>query len=142
MSSAEMTMLVFEAAETSPSQRWKDRVHAAARVLNLPFARAKAFYYREPRRVTAEEMDNAREAIRTLRDQRKRDRELDHLTWLQSEIARHRAAGTGIRGVHADGLEHFLRVARGEAGAVAVRAEPLTLDQRRTYSFTDDDNSD
>lgn len=122
MSSAiEMNSMVLEAAETAVSPNWKERVQAAARVMNLPFPRAKAFYYREHRRVTAEEMDNARAAIRTLREQRRRERELDHLAWLESEIARHRASGQGIRSVHADGLEHFLRVARVEAGAVAIR---------------------
>ena len=119
MSSAvEMNSLVLEAAATAASPNWKDRVHAAARVLNLPFARAKAFYYREPRRVTAEEMDHARSAIRALRNQRRARRHAEHLAWLECQIGRFRASGEELHGPHVDGLEHLLRMARADAGAV------------------------
>lgn len=129
MSSAvEMNCLVLEAAETAVSPNWKDRVHAAARVLNLPFPRAKAFYYREHRRVTAEEMDNARAAIRALRDQRKRQREQEHLNWLASEIGRLEASGEEFVGPHVDGLKHFLRLASGADGTVAL---PETEPERK-----------
>lgn len=91
-SDAEMTMMVHEAALCAPTSNWKDRVLAAARVLNLPFARAKAFYYREPRRVTAEEMDHARRAIRDLRAQRRERKTAEHLAWLNSTLASLRAS--------------------------------------------------
>src|SRR6185312_10430516 len=51
---AEMHDLVVEAAGTSPASNWKERVHAAARILDLPFGRAKRHYYGEARRVEAE----------------------------------------------------------------------------------------
>lgn len=120
---AEMSALVREAADYAPSPNWKDRVHAAARVLRLPFGRAKRLYYGEARRVDAEEMDNARAAIRAVREAARRRRDNDHLLWLESEIARHRASGEELRGPHVDGLEHFLRVARGSAGAVALQPD-------------------
>lgn len=121
MSSAvEMNSLVLEAAATASSPNWKDRVHAAARVLNLPFARAKAFYYREPRRVTAEEMDHARSAIRALREQRRANRHAEHLAWLEGQIGRFRASGEELHGPHVDALEHLLRVARTDGSPVAA----------------------
>lgn len=124
MSSAvEMNSLVLEAAATASSPNWKERVQAASRVLNLPFARAKAFYYREHRRVTAEEMDNARAAIRALREQRRSDRHAEHLAWLESQIGRFRASGEELHGPHVDGLEHLLRMARADAGAVAEQVK-------------------
>ncbi len=124
MSSAvEMNSLVLEAAATAASPNWKDRVQAAARVLNLPFARAKAFYYREQRRVTAEEMDNARAAIRQLREQRRTAKHAEHLAWLEGQIGRFRASGEELHGPHVDGLEHLLRMARADRGALAEQAD-------------------
>lgn len=120
---AEMSSLVREVADfAAPSPNWKDRVNAAARVLGLPFGRVKAHYYGEARRVEAEEMDRARAAARELREQRRIAKEHEHLAWLECEIARHRAAGTDFHGAHGDALQHFLRVARGDAGTVAVPA--------------------
>ncbi len=120
---AEMTLHVREAAATAASPNWKDRVLAAARVLNLPFPRAKAFYYREPRRVTAEEMDHARAAIRNLREQRRQRRDAEHVAWLREQIERHRASGEELRGPHIVALEHVLRMAGDQAGAVVLRPE-------------------
>ena len=121
-SAAEMSMLVREVADfAAPSPNWKDRVNAAARVLKLPFNRAKAHYYGEARRVDAEEMDRARAAARELRERQRADRENEHLRWLECEIARHRASGEELRGPHVDGLLDLLRHARGEAGAMAVQ---------------------
>jgi hypothetical protein len=118
---AEMSMLVREVADfAAPSPNWKDRVNAAARVLGLPFGRVKAHYYGEARRVDAEEMDRARATARELRDAKQREREHEHLAWLECEIARHRAAGTDFRGAYGDALEHVLRMARGDAGAVEI----------------------
>lgn len=108
MSSAEMYSYAFEAAQSAPTDNWKDRVHAAARVLNLPFARAKAFYYREPRRVTAEEMDYARQAIRALRDERRQRKAAELVANLNRTVAYLRA--TDPDGYSADiaALEHTL----------------------------------
>lgn len=120
---AEMSALVREAADYAPSSNWKERVRAAARALNIPFGRAKRHYYGEARRVEAEEMDRARAAIRELRAAQRERRANEHLAWLECEIARHRASGEELRGAHVDGLEHFLRLARGADGPVALQAE-------------------
>ena len=120
---AEMHLLVHEAADyAAPGGNWKERVQAAARVLNLGWERSKAFYDRDARRVDAEEMDNARAAIQALREAKRRQREQDHLAWLECEIARHRASGEELRGPHVDGLEHLLRLARAADGAMAIPA--------------------
>ena len=109
MSSAvEMTSMVLEAAETAATPNWKEWVQAAARLLSLPFPRAKAFYYREHRRVTAEEMDNARAAIRALREQRQRERELDHLAWLNRSLAHLQASDPDFYGEDILRLERVL----------------------------------
>lgn len=107
-SDAEMTMMVHEAALSAPTSNWKDRVLAAARLLNLPFPRAKAFYYREPRRVTAEEMDNARAAIRDLRAQRRERKTTEHLAWLNSTLASLRASSDPD--FHSDDISRLERV--------------------------------
>lgn len=109
MSSAvEMTSLVMEAADSAPSTNWKDRVHAAARLLNLPFARAKAFYYREPRRVTAEEMDHARDAVRALREQRARAKADELVSNLNRTVAYLRATDPDLYRDEIAGLERTL----------------------------------
>jgi hypothetical protein len=119
---AEMSALVREVADfAAPTPNWKDRVNAAARVLRLPFGRAKAHYYGNARRVDAEEMDRARAAARELRERQRIEREHAHLAWLESELGRLRASGEEFHGPHVDGLEHFLRLARGGDGAMAVR---------------------
>lgn len=122
MSSAvEMRSMVMEAAETAVTQNWKDRVHAASRVLGLPFSRTKAFYYQERRVVTAEEMDNARAKIRDLREQRRREEERKHLSWLASEVGRLRESGEDFHVEHLNALEHVLRSAGREVGSVEVQ---------------------
>jgi len=72
------------------------------------------------RRVDGWEKDNARRRLAALRNRERIERENEHLAWLECEIARHRASGEELRGPLVDGLEHVLRAARGEAGAVAV----------------------
>lgn len=105
MSSAEMYSHVLDAASSAPSMNWKDRVHAAARVLGLPFARAKAFYYREDRRVTAEEMDLARQRIQQHREDRLHASHQEHLAWLYDTISQLHAAGEDVAGFEVDRLE-------------------------------------
>jgi hypothetical protein len=128
-SAAEMSALVREVADYGASStNWKERVNAASRVLKLPFGRAKAHYYGEARRVDAEEMDRARAAARDLREQRRLARENEHLAWLECELARLRASGEDFHGPHMDGLEHFLRLARGGDSTVAVSPETIQHD--------------
>jgi hypothetical protein len=106
----------------------KERVGAVLAAINEDAAepisdnRALELLKGKARRVDAWEKEHATRRLEKLRDRARRERELAHLRWLESEIARHRATGSGIRGAHADGLEHFLRMARSEAGAVGVPA--------------------
>jgi len=77
------------------------------------------------RRVDGWEKDNARRRLAALRNRERIERENEHLAWLECEIARHRASGEELRGPLVDGLEHVLRAARGEAGAVALQTDEL-----------------
>lgn len=95
-------------------------MQAASRSFGLGWERAKAFYYRDARRVEAEEMDRARRAIRKLREEAHARKHREHLAWLASEIGRLEASGEEFHGPHVDGLKHFLRLAGGADGAVAV----------------------
>lgn len=110
-SASEMTLLVEEAASAAPTHNWKDRVLAAARVLDLPFPRAKAFYYREHRRVTAEELDYARNAIRALRDERRKQRTAELCDNLNRTVAYLRATDPDGYGPDIAALEHTLSLA-------------------------------
>jgi hypothetical protein len=107
-SALEMTSMVQEAADAAPSANWKDRVHAASRVLGLPFARAKAFYYREDRRVTAEEMDLARKRLQHHREEQLRAAHQRHLAWLYDTVTQLHAAGEDVAGFEVDRLERAL----------------------------------
>lgn len=110
----EMSGLVREVADhAAPSTNWKDRVRAAARVLSLTPARAKALYYREARRVEAGEMDRARAATARFRAARQRARELEHLAWLREQVA-------GMDGIDVDAVQRLLGGDGDEAGAVAL----------------------
>lgn len=108
MSSAEMNSLVIEAAQAAASPNWKDRVLAAARILGLPFPRAKAFYYREKRRVTAKEMDHARAAIRGYRAERGRQKAAELVANLNRTVAYLRATDPDGYGPDIAVLEHVL----------------------------------
>ena len=104
----EMTSMVHEAANAASTANWKDRVHAAARILGLPFARAKAFYYREDRRVTAEEMDLARIRLQQHREDRLHRSHQDHLAWLHQTLSRLHEAGEDVAGFEVDRLERAI----------------------------------
>ncbi len=109
MSSAlEMSSMVQEAAEAAHTANWKDRVNAASRILGLPFARAKAFYYREDRRVTAEEMDLARVRIQQHREDRLHASHQQHLAWLYDTISQLHEAGEDVAGFEVDRLERAI----------------------------------
>jgi len=106
---AEMQSLAHEAADlTAISSNWKDRVSAAARVLNLSFGRAKRLYFREARRVEVEEMDVARAAVEQLREAELRRQANVHITWLRSTVEHLQASGEELDGFDVAGLERAL----------------------------------
>lgn len=123
MSSAvEIRILAHEAADRlAPSASWKERVTATARAFGLPWARAKSLYYGEARRVEAKEMDDARRAIKRLREEERRRRHTEQLLWLRRQAARLSAADPEFGSAHADALEHVIRELGREAGAVGVQ---------------------
>jgi hypothetical protein len=109
MSSAlEMTSMVQEAADAASTSNWKDRVQAAARILGLPFSRAKAFYYGEYRRLTAEEMDLARTRIQQHREDRLHASHQEHLAWLYDTITQLHEAGEDVGGFEIDRLQRAI----------------------------------
>jgi len=126
---AEMQSLVHEAADAAGTGNWKDRVQAAARVLNLPFSRAKALYYREYRCVRAEEMDNARAAIRALREEEARRKATEHVAWLHSQLAYLRSVDPDGYREQIAGLEWALDRVGQMDRAVAVRTPTDTGDE-------------
>lgn len=120
----EMSCMVHEVADyAAPAGNWKERVGAAARFFGFGWERTKAFYYRDARRVEAEEMDHARREIARLRAEARSRRDAEHLAWLREQIDRHRASGEELRGPHILALEHVLRMAGDMAGTVVVRPE-------------------
>lgn len=129
-SAAEMTALVREVADSSaPTRNWKDRVHAASRILRLPFGRTKAHYYGEARRVDAEEMDRARAAAEELREARLRKQAGEHLAWLNTTIEHLRQTDEEFHSFNVDGLERALARLGAQCGAVG---DTETEDRRDT----------
>ncbi len=117
----EMKTLCGELAERlAPYGGVKARVNALMGKLRLGENRVVEFLRGKARRVESWEKDRARARLARRKDAERQRRELEHLTWLESEIARHRASGEELRGPHVDGLEHFLRLARGEDSTVEV----------------------
>lgn len=119
---AEMEPLSIELADrlVGKGAQMKARVGAVAGAIGVSANRALEFMKGKARRVDAWEKENAKRQVAELRERERIARENAHLDWLRAEIARSRAPGTEFRRVHGDGLEHLLRVARGEAGSVAV----------------------
>lgn len=104
-----MSSLVHEVANyLAPSTNWKERVRAAARALQLPFGRVKAHYYREARRVDAEEMDRARAAAEELREASLRRKAAEHIAWLNSTVERLRQTDEEFHGLDVVGLERAI----------------------------------
>jgi hypothetical protein len=123
----EMEGLCWEIADSrAQSTNWKDRITAVSRSISVGWNRAKDLYYRDAKIIRAEELENARIAAAAAKAEARSRRDNAHLAWLECEIARHRAAGTEFRGAHVDGLVDLLRLARGEAGPVAVQTEITT----------------
>ena len=118
-SEAEMTALVHEVANyAAPSTNWKERVRAASRVLKLPFGRAKAHYYREARRVDAEEMDRARAAAEELREASIRRKAAEHMAWLNSTIEHLRTVDPEFHSLNVAGLERAVARLGSQCGAL------------------------
>lgn len=115
---AEMSALVQEAANSAPTTNWKDRVSAAARVLHLPFGRAKRHYYGEARRVDAEEMDRARAAVEELREAKLRRKAAEHVAWLNTTVERLRQTDEEFHGFDIDGLERAVARLGASDGAM------------------------
>lgn len=133
-SEAEMTSLVHEVANyAAPSSNWKERVRAAARVLKLPFNRAKAHYYREARRVDAEEMDRARAVAEELREARLRQKAAQHVAWLSATVEHLRQTDEEFHGVDIAGLERAIARLGSQCGPVAdpASADPSQHDEGR-----------
>ena len=116
---AEMSAMAHEAADHAAlSTNWKDRVQAAARVLDLTFGRAKRFYFGEARRVEAMEMDRARAAIEELREVELRRKAAGHIAWLQSTVEHLRASDPEFHQFDVAGLERALARLGAPGGAV------------------------
>ena len=101
----------------------KARVGAVADAIGVGANRALEFMKGKARRVDAWEKEHAKRRLEKLERNDELRREHEHLLWLEEQIGRHRASGEELRGPHVDALEHFLRNARGDAGAVAVQGE-------------------
>lgn len=99
------------------------RIGAVMRAIGVGENRASELLSGRARRIDAWEKEKAKADVEKLRERERLARENEHLGWLECEIARLRATGEEFHGEHVDALVHLLRVARGEAGAVAVRAE-------------------
>lgn len=124
-SEAEMSSLVHEVANyLAPSTNWKERVRAAARALNLPFGRAKAHYYREARRVDAEEMDVARAKAEELREASIRRKAAEHLSWLNSTVEHLRQTDEEFHSFDVAGLERAIARLGAQGSAVASSETP------------------
>lgn len=128
----EMKALTNELADllVGVGARMKVRIGAVVKAVSagsqqtITDNRAKEFLRGEALRVDSWEKDNARRQRAELKRREQEAQEHAHLLWLEAEIARHRASGSGFRGPHVDGLEHLLRVARSADRAVAGTAQP------------------
>ena len=118
---------------TAISSNWKDRVSAAAKVLNLSFGRAKRLYFSEARRVEVEEMDFARTAIEQLREAELNREASVHLGWLRRTVEHLREAGEELDGFDVAGLERALARAGASHRAVGGAGAEFNadFDQRR-----------
>jgi hypothetical protein len=132
-SEAEMTALVHEVAGyAAPSTNWKERVHAAARALRLPFGRVKTHYYGEARRVDAGEMDRARAVAEELREAALRRKAAEHVAWLSATVEHLRQTDAEFHSVDLDGLERAIARAGASYGALG-NPGPEDHDQSREW---------
>lgn len=94
--------------------------------------RAYEFLRGKALRVDSWEKDVARQVRDRLRAKSRAEKHRAHLEWLESQIGRFRASGEELHGPHIDGLVDLLRMARAEAGAVAV-----PTDAEDPFDFSD-----
>jgi hypothetical protein len=104
----------------------KLRVNAVATEIGVSWNRALEFLSGKARRVDAWEKENAKRRIAELKDAERRQHENQYLDWLVS-------APADERGPLLDRLEQALRVARGEAGPVALQEASVDHDQSREW---------
>lgn len=100
-------------ARLGVSDLQKRQVPQLAKLIGVTENRALEFLRAKARRVDSWEKDVARQRRDELRRAERRQRELEHLEWLRQQVA-----GAGGRG--GDVLQHLLRGAGDEAGAVAL----------------------
>lgn len=118
---AEMQSLCGEIARRiAPGASVQEHITALMGKLGFGANRTLEFLRGKARIVQSWEKDHARATLDDLRRAERKQRDLDHLAWLEAEIGRFRASGEELHGPHVDGLVHFLRMARGEDGPVAV----------------------
>lgn len=94
----------------------KQQVPKLAELIGVTENRALEFLRAKARRIDSWEKDRARSIRDQLRRAEQRQRELDHLAWLREQVE-------GIGGRGGDVLQHLLRGAGDEAGALAVLPE-------------------
>jgi hypothetical protein len=126
---AEISALAHEAADfTAGSSNWKDRVQAAARAFGMSFGRAKRVYFKEVRRVDAEEMDVARAAVEQLREAALQRQSAGHMAWLRSTVEHLRQTDEEFHRFDVDGLERALARAGAPGGAVGHSSAEFDAD--------------
>lgn len=131
---AEISALAHQAADlTAGSSNWKDRVQAAARAFNVSFGRAKRLYFKEARRVDAEEMDVARAAVEQLREAALRRDSTHHLTWLHTTVEHLRQTDEEFHSFDVAGLERALARSGASGRAVGGAEADEDFDQRNGW---------
>lgn len=125
---SEMQGICSEIVRLLPLGLQKQQVPALAKKIGVTENRALEFLRAKARRIDSWEKDRARQIRDELKRAERRQRELEHVSWLREQVA-----GMGGRG--GDVLQHLLRGAGDEAGAVAVPEAADAFDRA-------DDNQD
>lgn len=108
----EMQGLCSEIVDTFDGLQ-KQQIPELAKLIGVTENRALEFLRAKARRIDSWEKDRARSIRDELKRAERRQREHEHLEWLRQQVA-----GMGGRG--GDVLQHLLRSASDEAGALAV----------------------
>lgn len=125
----EMQGILSEIADfLTASKREKDRISAIHYGVRKPSGEAAfgwnrilEFLRARAKRVDSWEKDIARQKRDALRLAEQQRRELEHLSWLASEVGRLRESGEDFHVEHLNALEHVLRSAGREVGSVEVQ---------------------
>lgn len=104
----------------------KNRIAELAKLIGVTENRALEFLRAKARRVDSWEKDRAREIRIRLKSAAQRRREHEHLEWLRQQLA-------GMDGGGVDALQHLLRGAGHEDGALAVSETDSDFDQRNGW---------